>query len=543
MAAGPCRNCGLKVRNKARACPHCGHPTRAPRPAASQGALALPPLPDTASLAGPTHAPLALGATGKPGRASLEEKLGEQQTAGVRGSCLGSVALFASLLLAIGALYLLLQGQFLAAGGWFIACIVLLGFGAGLFDFGLFSHVLTAMGFTALGVTSALAFYRDPSVLPAVGFVVSALMVDYVWAVRKQLRTGKTASFDRLLRPFQEAAPLRGAAPQNALIELNNQIAAAGSIRVVIPEDVLAIEAMHRIRIPADLPGETRILYARYLRHFLEDDFLDDGEKEEIAALEGLLRLPPDVRASVRKAVAAWLYETRASEAMHDGRVDDDERTLLDRIVADLELPTIEAEKIFRDQARKRLKAAARAARADGHLADAELAEVADMAAHLGVPVDAGIEGISRENLERFGAGRTPRIPTVPAVAVPAIPAASSAPATATATGGAFAPHAGEVLHFQAPVELRAQGTPSTSALAGVVSVTSHRLLFVGPGLREEIPLGEIEGIRPRADGVEIQQAGRPGRSYTFSHDPGEANLFVQTLSRAMRAASAGERP
>jgi hypothetical protein len=445
------------------------------------------------------------------------------------------VALFAALLLVLGTLYLLAEGQFLAAGGSIIACIVLLLFGAGLLDLGFFSHLFTAVGFTALGVTSAMAFYRDPSVLPAVGFILSALMVDYVWAVRKQLRTGKTVSFDQLLRPFQQAAPLRGAAPQNALIELNNQIAAAGSIRAVIPEDVLAIEAMHRVRIPVDLPGEARILYARYLRHFLEDDFLDDGEKEELAALEHLLRLPADVRASVRKTVAAWLYETRAREAMHDGRVDDQERALLDRIVADLELPSDEAEKIFRAQAEARVKAAAEAAAQDRVIVDAEAAELDALARELGVSIEEGIGDISRAKLDQLRARRASQAVPVPA------PVPVPVPVTAGGGGGGtFAPQAGEVLHFQAPVELRAPGKP---ALAGVVSVTSHRLLFVGPGLREEIPLGEIEGIRPRADGVEIQQAGRPGRSYAFSHDPGEADLFVQTLSRAMRAASAGGRP
>ncbi len=36
---------------------------------------------------------------------------------------------------------------------------------------------------------------------------------------------------------------------------------------------------------------------------------------------------------------------------------------------------------------------------------------------------------------------------------------------------------------------------------------------------------------------------GGPDRSYTFPQNPGEVDLFVQTLSRAMRAASAGGHP
>jgi len=525
MAAGPCRNCGLKVEDEARACPHCGHPTRA-RQAAREAALTLPPLPAADPPAPP---PLLLGA-GDPARAPWKAKLGEMEEVGSRGGCMVLAAVAASLILFVYALAIAFgDGEVIGGAGTFAAAIALMVLAGGLSNFGLLSHVVTGIAFAALAALSAAAFYFDPSVPPALGLVVSILAVDYVWSVRKQLRTGKTVRFDQRLRPFESADPLPGAARQNALIELNNRIAEAGSVRAVLPEDVRALEAVHHVRVPDDLPGETRILYARYLRHFLEDDFLDDGEKEEIAALERLLRLPPAVRASVRQAIAAWLYEARAGEAMHDGRVDDHERALLDRIAADLELPAEKAGRIFHERAAHRLGSAAHAARADGVVTEAELAEVADMAAHLAVPIDRGIGGIPRAVLERFRTGHAPR----------AIPAASPA----APTGGAFAPHAGEVLHFQAPAERSTPGTPPASAVAGVVSITSHRMLFVAPGLRDETALGEIEGIRPRAEGVEIQQAGRPGRSYTFSHDPGEADLFVQTLSRAMRAASAGGRP
>jgi hypothetical protein len=340
--------------------------------------------------------------------------------------------------------------------------------------------------------------------------------------VRKRLRTGEMRSFDRLLRPFRHATPLRGAAPQNALIELNNQIAAAGSIRAVIPEDVLAIEAMHRVRIPHDLPGETRILYARYLRHFLEDDFLDDVEKEEIAALERLLRLPPAVRASVRKAIAAWLYKVRAREAMRDGRLEDHERALLDRIAADLELPARDAERIFRTHAKALAKAAARDDRADGVLAGADVAEPKDMAAHPAIPIGDGIGGIGRATLERHRQGR-------------------AHPDGRRAVADVFILLPGEVVHFETSAELRREESPGADP--GTVRVTSRRLRFAGAAVREEVPLDQIEGIRPCADAVEIQQALGPARFYSFPHNPAEADLFVQILSHAMRAASAGERP
>jgi hypothetical protein len=465
-------------------------------------------------LPAPTRTRLILGATGDPGRAALKEKLGEMEPAGVRA---------AAAILGIGALYLATAGgALLSAAGVFAAGVALVLLAGGLFEFGILSHAITGVAFTALGIACALAFHREPSVLPAGGFILSALMVDYVWSVRRHLRTSDMVSFDQLLRPFQNAPPLRGAARQNALIELNNQIAEAGSIRAVIPEDVLALEAVHRVRIPDDLPGETRILYARYLRHFLEDDFLDDGEKEEIATLERLLRLPPDVRACVRKAIAAWLYEARAREAMHDGRVEDQERAILDRIVADLELPAGEAERIFSSHARARVEAAARDARADNVLIDAEVAEVEDMAAHLGVPIDQGIGGISRETLEWHRQGR-------------------AHPNGRGAVTDVFVLHPGEVVHYRERAELRREESPGADS--GTVRVTSRRLRFSGAAVREEIPLNEIEGIRPRADAVEIQRALGPARFYSFPHDPAEVDLFVQSLSRAMRAASAGGHP
>jgi len=97
-----------------------------------------------------------------------------------------------------------------------------------------------------------------------------------------------------------------------------------------------------------------------------------------------------------------------------------------------------------------------------------------------------------------------------------------------------------EACWFQAPAVLRGGEGPPTP---GVVWVTSQRLLFIGSPLHEDVPLGRIDGIRPHADGVEVRQAGRQGWSCSFPQNPAEADLFVQTLGRAMRAASAGGRP
>src|SRR5215213_6291659 len=362
MALIPCRECGREVSTEAPTCPHCGCPDPGRD---SAPALAIPDTPadaapppsaadepaaaasdvryeSTALIPPADSAAIPLGSPGAPERKQMGSTLGESILPGARGGAVALGAFAAAMLLILWAV-----GQMVFGDPTWASSIQLFGMAGvliwasvGMASLSPMAHLATAAAFVLAGGYSALAWLREPSDWPWLAAVAtSAAMVHYVWKVRRLLRTPGRIRFELGVRPFQPCEPLPGRAPQNALIELNNRIAETGRVRDLIPEDVLALETKYRVRVALHLPAESQLLYARYLRHFLADDFLNDDEKEEIAHLERLLSLPEPVRDAARREIATWLYATRAEEALHDGRIDAGERALLDRIVSDLRLP------------------------------------------------------------------------------------------------------------------------------------------------------------------------------------------------------------
>jgi hypothetical protein len=546
MALIPCRECGREVSTEAPTCPHCGCPipgrdfVSAP-PTLETSADSAPAEAATAEPASPAsdvrHGSTALvppaGAAvsapaGTPARKPMENRLGESILPGARGGAVAIAAFLAAMLLILWAVGQMVFGDptWASTIQLFGAAAVLIWVCVGMASYSPMAHLATAAAFVFIGGWSAAAWLREPGDWPwLVAALASAAMVHYVWKVRRLLRTPGRIRFELGVQPFQPCEPLPGRAPQNALIELNNRVAETGRIRDLIPEDVLALETRHRVRVAAHLPAESQILYARYLRHFLDDDFLNDEEKAEIDHLERLLSLPAAARDAARRDIARWLYTTRVEEALHDGFVDADEQAVLDHIVSDLGLPREDAEKLFRERATGRVAQSARAAAADKRLTDDEAAELHQLARRLGVSLDEGVGGLTRPQLDRY------RL----------MWQAESGPLPSAETKLKL--RSGEICHFQTRAELREPpgGTGDDGSDPGTVAVTSHRLLFLGARDRVDLPLAKVSGIRPRPDGVEVLQAGERTRLYTFHKDPSEADLFVQILSRAMRAAGAGK--
>ena len=166
---------------------------------------------------------------------------------------------------------------------------------------------------------------------PALAIGAALLMLDYLWSWRAWMRTSRTAEFEAALKPFEVAGFLPGRAPQNAALELNNQIALAGSVRGVDAAARARIETKHGVSFPLHLPRESQIVYARYLKHFLADGALGPEEEAELAALQALLALPGHQAAHARARVGAALPAERTKEALADKRLDPAERAELTR--------------------------------------------------------------------------------------------------------------------------------------------------------------------------------------------------------------------
>ena len=544
MALRPCRECGREISTEATTCPQCG----APDPHRGLDSEPLPQRPPASATTRPQPAPepaIAASAPTLPQKVAQVPKVvpppsskarpsiamliprgtGEAMGPGFQGWIL--VVLF----LAAGGLLLLLSAVFAAwgtdANRWKAAAISgalgasLVASGWGIRRLQPWGFALASLLAAALGGLAAYGLVRNPA--------------RWEWELAEKLQ------------PMQKTAALSDTYPQAALVELSNRIAEAGRASAVGADDVKAIEARYGVRIGA-LRADGRVMYARYLRHFLEDDALNDEEREDLSALERLLSLAPADRDAVRTSVAAALYALRSAEAVADGRVDEDERARLDRIKRELGIDAGRAAAILTDQSQARVDAAARSAAQDQRLSATEAAELQRIAENLHVPLNGGAGGMSRKELDRYRllweieSGTLPTIP--PPVNL----------------------HPGEVCYRIAKADLYEMRTyrtrvhysgtsysatffatwyggydikydeqdfqRETKIDGGRLVITNRRLLFLGEKDNHSIYLLDILGIEPKRSGVGIQRDGSRDQFYAFSTD---VDLFTLTLSRAIR--------
>jgi hypothetical protein len=409
---------------------------------------------------------------------------------------------------------------------------------------------LAALISAVLAAICARGLVRDPARLwsEVTGLAVSAFVLLCAWSMRRVMLTAGRVEFAEKLLPMQKTTALSDTYPQSALVDLSNRIAEAGRASAVGADEVKAIETRYGVRI-GELRADGRVMYARYLRHFLEDDALNDEEREDLSALERLLSLAPSDRDAVRTAVTAALYALRSAEAVADGRVDEDERARLDRIKRELGIDAGRAVAILTDQSRARVDAVAKSAAQDQRLSADEAAELQRIAENLHVPLNQGAGGMSRGELDRYRlmweieSGTLPTIP--PSVNL----------------------HPGEVCYRVVAntdlYEMRTYRTRvhysgtsysatffsswsgtydikwdeedfqrETKIDSGRLVITNRRLLFLGAKDNRSISLLDILGIEPKRNGVEIQRDGSSDQFYAFSTD---VDLFTLTLSRAIR--------
>ncbi|HEX2205564.1 MAG TPA: hypothetical protein VHG91_19790 [Longimicrobium sp.] len=418
------------------------------------------------------------------------------------------------------------------------------------------AFVLAAVFSAALFGLSVRAYALDPRRWwwPLVGAASAMAMGDYLFTRRKHVLTARGRQFADVFQPFESADFLDG--PQDALIELNNLIVVAGGIGGVDPEATARIEERHGVSLPDDLPRESQIVFARYLRHFLRDDELSEEEQKEVAALEGLLRLAPESSAYARRVVGRWMYRRRAEAFVADRRLDADEQAKLDRLQAALELGADEARATRRELAENVVGAVRAKATADARLSPEEEAELTRAAAGLGI--DLAADARTRAELERFRLlwevenGRLPEVDAAPLLVrrgerCHAVRAATLAEVRAVQT---------EKLHFDGVVydaawlqrewkgkDLRTRGTVRREVstrdepryVDGTLVCTSERLVFLGKSESVTIEYRDLLGFKPGGGGIEVRRAGAGNAFFGFSDD---VELFAMILGQAVRRAT-----
>jgi Holliday junction resolvasome RuvABC ATP-dependent DNA helicase subunit len=191
----------------------------------------------------------------------------------------------------------------------------------------------------------------------------------------------KAGAFGRLL----------GSRPRrNALIELNNRLAAAAAVTDVTLSDVEGLNATFGVDLHEMFAGEVRELYDDALTFYLVDDELSDADQAALAHLRDLFGLTAEDAVRRHYEAAAKSFRKAVGDVLSDRRVSTSETARLKRLTAALELPVALAREIVIEQTLRVLREMAESALADDRLSADEDAAISEVAKALGVPVDLG---------------------------------------------------------------------------------------------------------------------------------------------------------
>lgn len=166
-------------------------------------------------------------------------------------------------------------------------------------------------------------------------------------------------------RPFGPLPPVRRTLTQrllrrrpreNAVVEVNNLLAASTSIRSVQREDIKRICDAHRITLTGPLAGRFERLYRDYLSYCLEDRHLSADELADLAHLQSLLDITAESAMMIHDHVARQVYQASVAEVLDDGVVDAGEREFLRRLQHELALSGRSADRILEAKLRQRTR-------------------------------------------------------------------------------------------------------------------------------------------------------------------------------------------
>lgn len=331
--------------------------------------------------------------------------------------------------------------------------------------------------------------------------------------------------------------------PGGSLAALLNLLAAAKDVGEVTEADLARIVAKHRHDPRVWSEPRLRTLYAEFLARCLADSRLDEHELRSLEHLRRLFRLNDH---AVERAHAAGLREAYRREVA-DGRLGEQERAFLEELERRLKLPHHVARRIYEDEARGRLRAALNEAVRDERLTDEEHADLVAMAANLGVSLAA--DELSRRSYERLRLywiienGELHGLPCLPRLAAgeKCVAVRRGAWWEAGKANGTVPPDplvTARAVHLRpATVRRRLTGVDSGRRLdRGRVYLTTRRVLFIGRMRTLNLSLRHIVGLRPFADGVELELLeGTP----PFLAMRRDVDLFALLLARVLRDRSA----
>lgn len=348
-----------------------------------------------------------------------------------------------------------------------------------------------------------------------------------------------------LERPGIVRRLLGGRIRSNVFIEIENLLAASTPAELTA---VPVITLLSEYEVPREEAMPHLVaLYEKGLRHAMLDTSLSTEERESLKQLRSVLDVDDHAATDVEMTLLRDVYRTALQKALDDASLSSVEKERLDAIAANLRIPELVRREIHEQEIRAVIQEAFNRATADRRLTADEEQHLAAMSDNLGMTITHDTE--SRRLVERFkllaqiDSGVFPVIQ--PAVLL----------------------HRGESCYAEFPCRLHEKrtvtkrvnysgpsgririmkglswryGSVSVSRVtseelrpldAGVLYVTSKRLLFNGSAKNMQLPFKKIIAFTLFKDGVQIEK--ESGRDQFFLGD-GDLELLGEILDSALR--------
>lgn len=189
----------------------------------------------------------------------------------------------------------------------------------------------------------------------------------------------------RDLKPEGFFGRLFGSNKANALIELNNALAKAASVRDVRLETIDALNRKYRIEIDRKFHSQLAEMYHAFLRACLADRTFTQEEIDDIWHLKALFGISDIEHEKMYEVEALAAYATDLRAALKDSKFTEQEKSALERLSAYLRIPESLRRATFDGIAKAVVQQKATEITADNQLSPQEEAEFLTLCRSLGV--------------------------------------------------------------------------------------------------------------------------------------------------------------
>jgi hypothetical protein len=171
----------------------------------------------------------------------------------------------------------------------------------------------------------------------------------------------------------------------NALVELNNRLVEAGSVRDVTLDTVHEINTRYDTDLHRRFDDELQQLYRSFLFHCLEDREFSQEEVDDLWHLKTVFGISDADHESIYQQAAQDTYKKSLAEVLKDRKVTDEEKACLERLSAYLKIPGTVREQIHEKTAGPIIQRRLDEFTADNQLSPQEDEEINALARSLGI--------------------------------------------------------------------------------------------------------------------------------------------------------------